>query len=446
MTTARRLRGLGACLLAAGSLVLSASPAHAGTPNFTWHSPAKNQTLATSEVAFRLTVSMPTSEGRLQNSVSVTFAAPAGADAPTPLSRNAHDQHSVDVTGALSFRWNGTYTARAAAQGRNNVLDQDTSAKYDNATFVIDAPPAAPTGVTTSVDKDTRVTTVRWAPNTEPDLIGYEVLKQAPDGRWVSYAVTAEPTVTDEATAYSGGVHRYRVVALRRAADPKFANSSAHTETSANVPAPPPGTPPPPDGGSGDGSGGGTDGRNTDSGQAGDNGAGGGTDSGGDGSSANGGRRSLPPLTSSGKVDLSDLDGLMAQAERQRRQAGENDGTFDPTLPFGARQGEGDGEGEGDDGEGGSALELGDNEDVAGRLQSLGFLAGGLLATVLAMHVLWIRSEVHKAEKAEALTPVAPEPRGEVSAEDRFGVGGDAPQRRSRSRARPPAEVGHDAS
>ena len=438
MTAARRLRGLAACLLAAGGLVLAASPAQAGTPTFTWLSPTNGQTLATQDVGFHLRVSMPTSDGRLQGEVTVNFAVPQGADGVGPLRHGAQDQRSVDVTAPLTFRWNGTYTAQATARGRNNVLDQDTSPKHGSATFVIDAPPQQPTGVTTTVDQDTRVVTVSWAPNPEPDLIGYEVQKQAPDGTWVQYAVTAEQAVSDESTAYSGGTHRYRVVALRRAANPQFANASPHSETSAEVPAPPPGTPPPPEGGSGGGTGGGNTGAGN--GQAGGGAGGSNQAGGGNGSSFNGGSRSGPPLASSGKVDLSDLDGLMAQANKQNGkpgQRGEDDGTFDPTLPFGARQGGDNGDGE--DGEG-SALGSGDSEDVAGRLQSLGFLAGGLLATVLAMHVLWIRSEVHRAEKAEALTPIAPEPRDEVSPEERFGLS-EAPERRSRSRARPAAEA-----
>lgn len=438
MSAARRLRGLAACLLAAGGLVLAAPPAQAGTPTFHFLSPTKGQTLTTQDIGFHLRVSMPTSEGRLRENVTVDFAVPAGADGIAQLSRNAHDQHSVDVTAPLALRWNGTYSAHAAARGRNNVLDQDTSIKRDSATFVIDAPAQQPTGVTTAVDEDSRVVTVSWAPNPEPDLIGYEVQKQASNGDWVQFDVTAETTVTDQSTAYSGGTHRYRVVALRRAANPEFANPSPHAETSANVPAPPPGTPPPPPdgGGGGGGTGGGT---NTGSGNQTGSGSGD-TGSGGNGSTGRGGSRSLPPLASSGKVDLSDLDRLLAQSGQsggRPGEAGEDDGTYDPTLPFGARQG-GD-EGEGEDGEG-SVLGPGDSEDVAGRLQSLGFLAGGLLATVLAMHVLWIRSEVHRAEKAEGLVPLAPEPRQGVSAEARFGLG-DAPERRSRSRARPTAEA-----
>lgn len=407
MSAARRLRGLAACLLAAGGLVLAAAPAQAGTPTFQFLSPTKGQTLTTQDVGFHLRVGMPTSEGRLQGDVTVDFAVPAGAEGLPRLTRGAQDQRSVDVTAPLTLRWNGTYTAHAAARGRTNVLDQDTSTRRDSATFVIDAPPQQPTGVTTSVDPDTRVVTVSWAPNPEPDLIGYEVQKQAPDGRWVQFAVTAEPSVSDQSTAYAGGTHRYRVVALRRAADPQYANSSSPAEAGADVPAPPPGTPPPPDGGGS--SGGGTGGGRNTGNQAGGGGNGGAGPGGGNGSTANGGARSLPPLTSSGKVDLSDLNRLMAQSQQQGGrpgEPGEDDGTYDPTLPFGARQG-GNG---GEDDDGGSALGPGENEDVAGRLQSLGFLAGGLLATVLAMHVLWIRSEVHRAEKAEALAPLAPEP------------------------------------
>ncbi|MBW3669924.1 MAG: hypothetical protein KY443_12015, partial [Actinobacteria bacterium] len=257
---------------------------------------------------------------------------------------------------------------------------------------------------------------------------GYVVEKQGSGGRWSELAATTKTSVTDPSTADTGGTHTYRVRALRRSAAPDRLNQSDATSTSAKVPAPPVTTTTAPargiDGGE-DGEDGETDGGETGRGEP---GTGTRTGSTGGGATTRGGSSSSggsgPRLSASGKVSLSDFQALLADADRQGRgglagDPGEDDGTYDPTLPFGGRTRGGDAEAQGDDGSGdddGAVIELG--EERTANEYSLALLAGGLLATVLAMIVLWVRSEVNRAEKLEPLTP---DDRPPVSAAARFG-------------------------
>jgi subtilisin family serine protease len=74
--------------------------------------------------------------------------------------------------------------------------------------------PAAPSGLT-AVAGELRVT-LAWAANGEPDLDGYHVYRQAPDGSWPRIATTATPGYTDSGLA-PGIPLAYRVSAFDRA-------------------------------------------------------------------------------------------------------------------------------------------------------------------------------------------------------------------------------------
>lgn len=423
----RRTRVLAAAAsltaLALAQLV-GALPAHAGTPTFTFHSPSAGQVFTTEGFTFDVTAEM--SEGTLVGDVVATFTSPDGRPIETPEIRQAtNNQRTARVTRAVNFRWNGNYTLNVSAGGRNNFLDNDTAPHTASRNFVVDANPKTPTGVKTAVDSKTRYVTVSWAANTEPDLAGYIVEKQGSGGRWNELAATTKTSVVDESSADAGGTHTYRVRALRRSAAANRLNQSDSSTTSAKVPAPPVTTTTAPTGGvdggeegeeNGEGEAGrgeqGTDGTRT--GSTGGNTT---TRAGSNGSSGSG-----PPLAAGGKVDLSDFQALLAEAERSGTRPpglageGEDDGTYDPTLPFGGRNRDGADDGEAGDDEAVIGEDLG--EERTANEYSLGLLAGGLLATVLAMIVLWVRSEVHRADKLDV---VPPEDRPAVSAEARFG-------------------------
>lgn len=406
------MRRLGSGLLAVGLSfgvhVLAAAPAHAATPSVQWNTPAANGVQPFNNFDFSATVR--TSSGTLTRNITVTFTGPAGRT-PPDIVRTPGNVNSFTVTQAVSFPWNGAYGVNLTASAKDGVLDSENGDRTFPNSFTVDAPPVAPSGVTATADGKTRVVTVSWPANTEPDMVGYEVQKQSSSGAWTTFAVTDRTAVTDESTANKGGTYRYQVRALRQSAQAGRLNPSLFSSpAAATVPAPPPQTTPttqPPTGGDPDDD---DDPTTTETG----GGAGGGVGSGGTeagrgsgGTSGGGGRSSAgPALASTGKVDLSDFAALLAQQRGQAAadgSAGEatDDGAYEDTLPFKARTGAGEaGEDEGE--------ALGEEPASGGNdnPQALGFLAGGLLATVLAMHVLWVRSEVHRAEALEALIPV----------------------------------------
>lgn len=417
-------------LAAAASLIalalaqlVGALPAHAGTPTFTFRSPQPGQVVTTE--GFTLDVTVEMSQGNLVGDVVATFASPDGRPIDTAETRQAtNNARTAHVTKPVTFRWNGNYTLSVSAGGRSSVFDNNTAPHTRHQSFAVDAAPKPPTGVKTAVDSKTRVVTISWTPNTEPDLAGYIVEKQGSGGAWNELAATTRTSVADESTANTGGTHTYRVRALRRSVAADRLNQSDATATSANVPAPPVTTTTTPTGGAGGGEGeeGGTEtGRGEQEGTDTRTGSSGGTTTGAGSSGRSG---SSPALGTSGKVDLSDFQALLAEAERNGTQPptlageGEDDGTYDPTLPFGGRnRGDADSEdGEGEDDESALRQDLGEERTV--NEYSLALLAGGLLTTVLAMVVLWIRSELNRADKLDVL---APDDRPPVSAEARFG-------------------------
>jgi hypothetical protein len=433
-------------LVAAGIGLVSAVPAHAGTPTITIRTPGAGQVFTADRFRFDGTAEIG-SDGRLEQNVTVDFVSPvAGRTVPPSINKATNNARTVHITQDVApFPWNGDYQVRMTATGRNNFLDGDRTPVTATRSFVVDAIPATPTGLKVVADDKTRFVTVSWTANTEPDRVGYVVQKQGSGGRWNDFLVTDKTSVTDESTAKAGGTYSYRVRALRRAAAPDKLNpSEPSSPQSASVDPPPPGATTPAGGdsdGEGDseagreGSTGGEGGTNADGSPA----TAGGTSSGssagstGDGSSGSSG---VLNLSTTGKIDLSDYQKLLAEANKQGGggglASGEDEGTYDETLPFGARgRVDRDGDGEADDP--GSVIT--DGEESGPDLQSLGFLAGGLLATVLAMHVLWVRSEVNRADKLEVLSPEGPPP---VSAEERFGVSEARPRR---SRPRPPSET-----
>ena len=435
-----------AAVVAAGASLVAAVPAHAGTPAFDFTAPARGQVFTTEGFTFDVNVRMPTSDGRLVGDVTVNFTQVPGKPTPGPINRTPGSVQSYRITQPVSFPYNGQYEVKVTAGGRNNFLDGNTAPVTDGTTFTIDANPRVPTGVNASADSKTRVVTVAWAPNPEPDRVGYVVQKQGSGGGWSDFAATDKTSITDESTAKAGGTYNYRVRAVRHSARPNELNQSEPSAPRAAGVPPPPAPPPttaPAGGEEGDGEtdrGVSTDGAGGgEGGTPGDGGSGteAGSEAGSGGTVTDAGRPGGPRLATSGKVDLSDFNSLLAKSGSRpgggpggELASGEDDGTYDETLPFGARRGGQEGDELGDEAAVGDDL----GDEPAGNLQALGFLAGGLLATVLAMHVLWVRSEVHRAEQLDLLAPEGPPP---VSAEDRFGLSERRP-RRTRARAEQP--------
>lgn len=423
-------------ILAAGGaavllLLSSAGPAAAAPPEFLFASPTQNQRFATQTVTLDVTARM--NGGTLRGDVVVTWAGPAGVPVPGETRQpSGNDTSERVLLENQPFPWNGAYSVTVQATGRRDgIIAQPDEPGSVTRSFVVDAPPAPPTGVTTSLGTN-RTVTVQWARNSEPDLVGYSVERQL--GSEAFETVTATDTTTtrvvDESTTEAAGTYRYRVVAFRTSAEAgKLQVSNPSEPSSVRVPAPPPTTTTTtvaersgPGGGSS---------RTVPTTTTGSSTAGGGSTS-----SPSSGSSTTPALSGAGKVDLSGFTTLLEQA----RQAGqvpsrttattEPDGSFDEKLPFAARpRRSGDGE----------EMTLLDETPVAGDdgddVQSLAFLAGGLLVTVVVMFLLWVQSQVRKVETLEPVAPREPPARPRrrrppPSAWERFGAEPDdlAPQ------------------
>jgi hypothetical protein len=73
----------------------------------------------------------------------------------------SNGKYKVDVTAV---------TSQSGTRMQNTVSDS----------FILDAPPARPVGLSDSVDTSHTTVTLTWVANTEDDLIGYEVLRAGP--------------------------------------------------------------------------------------------------------------------------------------------------------------------------------------------------------------------------------------------------------------------------
>lgn len=425
-------------LTAGGAAVLlllsSAGPA-AAAPVVDWVTPTADQRFGESSFTFDAIVRMD--GGTLRDDIVVTWAGPAGAQVPTEsriATGNTGSSKRVTLPNQ-SFPWNGAYTVNVRATGRpDGILTRPDEQGTGTQRFVVDAPPAPPTGVTTSVGGD-RSVTVRWTANTEQQLVGYEVQRQLGSDPWEGVTVTDTTTtsVVDTSMPDDGGTYRYRVVAYRHSAEAGTLLASLPSGPStAKVPAAlvtTTTTTTKPEAGTGQTGSNRSPGRTTGTGTSNRSGA---TPTGGAGAS---GSSSSPTLSGAGKVDLSGFSSLLEQARQAGRvpppaAAEEPDSGFDETLPFTARPGT----------SGNEATASGDeavvgespvSDDGSGRVRSLAFLAGGLLTTVLVMHLLWVRGEVRRAAELEVIAPeAAPErprrQRATPSAWARFGADAEA--------------------
>lgn len=327
------------------------------------------------------------------------------------IKASAEPNASGSVAFPVNLPYNGRYKVFVSTTWTHSSLvisDPNSGTAKDERTFAVEVPPANPTDVKVAVDAGSRATTVTWKANTEPDLLFYVI--QRARGASTEFSVVGKATeakFVDATTAEAGGEYHYQVVAVRKginadegiSSDPS-ALSPASTATVADPPAPP-----------------------TTAGTATTEAAGGGaatatatTGAGPDRSGTTLPANNPGALTTSGTVDLKGFTAVQSRARSSVRRPAEPDPGFQSTLPFAPGEGA---EGEGELEEGGELgevaadspqfRELGTTEEGADRRQTMLFLAGGLLTTVLLMHVLWVKSEVDRVP-LEALAPEGPRP------------------------------------
>jgi hypothetical protein len=308
---------------------------------------------------------------------------------------------------SVSFSWttprltyNGPYEAKSQAKGTDgfDTDGQEVSAPSVRR-FSLRVPPAVPSGFKAVVESDRTVLT-SWSANKEPDLIGYQVQRSAEGAnKYEEVGQTAETSFRD--TSPPPGDWRYRVVAVRAGAnDSELVASNPTNASVVTVTAPPTA---PADGGSGAGTGG-ADGGSGSGGGGGDGGFGG----------SSGGRA----IATAGRVDLSGFASLLDSNRRPVVRPTEPDTGFGETLPFQTPTdelgSEDDQEELGADDPESSSLGLGQTplsalDDDGDRRRSVSFLAGGLLAFVMMMQVLWLKAQVDRApDDLESMEVSAP--------------------------------------
>ena len=404
-----------ALLLAVGG----AGPAMAAAPRITVTGPTADQQLSSSSVAVSARIEM--SNGVLTDRARLSVQQVGSNRAPATASAAISGSSQTVTFPAVALPYNGTYRATISASGSDRPLDLngEESATAER-TFAVAAPPASPAEVRTAVDAATRAVTVTWKANTEPDLLFYVVQRSKGGGDFAILGKATQPSFVDATTADAGGDYRYQVVAVRNgvrdgegiSSDP----SALGDEATAKVPDPPaPPTSAP-------------------------------------GTTVAGGAGATPPgsavpagspgaLATSGRVDLTGFNNVQSQAARRAtppRTVVPPDTGFQSTLPFDQPVDTGEEEAEvpegGDLGElaadSPEFRELGAEDEGEGRQRSLALFAGGLLATVLLMHVLWVKSEV-KRLPLEAVAPEGPPP----------GAAGDGTGKGGRKAAAKPAKA-----
>lgn len=408
MTALVRPRSLAACaLFVAATAGFLAPPAQADAPRVTFRTPGHAQKLQLSSFEVSALVEMA---GTLTGDITLEVKS-LDVDAkqvPVTASVRANGRSSQEVAFPVAVEYNGKYLATVRATGKDNpkVLIEDDNPETGTATreFFVAAPPARPTNVRPVIDPESRIVTLSWSPNPEKDLLFYVVQRAKGDGDFAPLGRTdgTATSIVDPSTAEAGGEYRYQVAAVRRGAKAdEGVNSDPSPVAKATVPPPP---------GPSTTVAGGTTASTTPAGAGGDKAT----------ASTAGGSTATPlasnspgALRKSGTIDLSGFSSIQSQARRPASRSVEPDTGFTEVLPFGPTNttrllGE---EEAGAPEEGGAAggdepevRELGAEEASNDRQRSAAFLAAGLLATVLLMHLLWIKGEVQR-EPLEALVP-----------------------------------------
>ena len=398
MTTRRWRRAVAGGGLALVLAVSGAGPAVAAAPRITITGPTPDQQLSSSSVAVSARIEM--TNGVLTDRAQLSVQQVGSSRKPATASVAISGSSQAVTFPAVTLAYNGTYRATVSASGADRPLDLngDETASAER-TFAVAAPPASPTDVRTAVDAATRAVTVTWKANTEPDLLFYVVQRSKGDADFAIVGKATEPSFVDATTADAGGDYRYQVVAVRNGVTEGEGISSDPSTLSENATARVPDPPAPPTSAPGT------------------------TVAGGTGATAPG--AAVPAgnpgaLATSGRVDLTGFTNVQSQAARRAtppRTVVPRDTGFQSTLPFDQPEDTGEEDGEAlEEGELGELTadspefrELGAEDEGDDRQRSLALFAGGLLATVLLMHVLWVKSEV-KRVPLEAVAPEGPAP------------------------------------
>jgi hypothetical protein len=390
----RRLTvALTAFTAAAAPFVVATPPAHAAT-GIT--SPVPNHVFDDTEATATVSGAQPTSNSRTVDRVIVTIT-PSGGGSPVSLpgcSGSSCGGRTGSFTVSYTPPANGTYTAVATAEhDGGGALDPADSGKSAPVTFGVEFSPAAPRRLVAEPNGAQRTVTLSWSPNSEPDLVAYQVTRSVDGGAFDALANVGPTTTTYTDSVGDGGNLAYQVVAVRRGvqANSIVASKASNTATTTIDRVTPPTT------AASGGTAGSTD---TTAGGAGSGGtaAGGGSGGAGDGSAAptSGG---LHPVASSAPVRIApgarlDLSGYAPNAAPLAiGPAPTPDPGYKDTLPYQLDAKDQDSSADVPTvATNEAALPVGSvvTTTEPNRRVLLTFLAGAMLLFMLSMHLRWL--------------------------------------------------------
>jgi hypothetical protein len=380
-----------AAVVAVGLLALGAGPAAARAPGVSYSSPGMGETLGSPvDIAGQAVQD----NGRVDSlTMSLRSEDDPAHPVPSPVQFPGNGGSTLPFQWKPVLPWNGTYTVSTQAFGTDQPVDFNGTegSAIVTRTFSLEIPPAAPGGLRATVDNTKRAVTLNWNANPEPDLVGYSVARKSQSGNtYQTLNTTTGTTYTDTIGTLPAATYTYQVRALRD--DGTGSHTllpSAPASTSGRVTSDPPSS-------------------TTTTTHA--NGSTGTTvtttPSAGTTSSGN------ANLATNGKVDFSSFAALLDDKSKlpaAPRSSGsqEVDTGFNDQLPFDHTTRTSIVRGDDDPAQalGGQPVSSTGDE----RSSSLLFLAAGLLATVVLMHVLWLRGEVDRAP-LPAIEPSSGEP------------------------------------
>ncbi|HZT64921.1 MAG TPA: fibronectin type III domain-containing protein [Acidimicrobiales bacterium] len=244
-----RRRLAAAALGAAGAatvLLGCAGVALAGSPSISIGSPADGSTVTTSTFDVSGTVSPSSNGGSITGPLQVTVTNLAGhpgytTSQPDGWCSGSPCSFSVPVSG---LAWNGAYSVAVSATETDPTIDTSGSNTHPvtvTSSFSLSAPPATPRNFGAVLASDAKSITLSWSPNSEPDLIGYQISRSpSSTGSWPA-AVTGTRFVDD--SVQPGITYTYSLQAVRQGADsssaPAYSPSASASATTPPPPAPP---------------------------------------------------------------------------------------------------------------------------------------------------------------------------------------------------------------
>jgi hypothetical protein len=285
------------------------------------------------------------------------------------------------------------YTAVATAEhDGGGALDPADSGKSAPFTFGVEFAPAAPRRLVAEPNGAQRTVTLSWSPNSEPDLVNYQVSRSVDGGAFDALANVGPTTTTYTDNVGDGGNLAYQVVAIRRGvqANSIVASQASNTATTTIDRVAPPTTT----------AGGGGAAASTDGASGGSSAASGGAATGGGSTGSAGTAGGLHPVASGAPVRITpgarlDLTGYKPNtAPLSIGPAPTPDPGYKDTLPY--QLNAKDQAANGDDvptvGTDESALPVGSvvTTTESNRRVLLTFLAGAMVLFLLSMHLRWL--------------------------------------------------------